>query len=153
MKLSPLETRLRDKLMDLHILFLAEMVRSVFISKVKNHNLKLNEEPVFLLLCQMLYHEVYGKTPSKPYMFTLIKKYTKGYLTRFGIQAPEKLSPASRSSNKKAVLEPTPRTPTGMIRAWSEGRLQQVGKYSMEELSKQPAMKQLQTIINHIPEY
>jgi hypothetical protein len=53
--LNPMRAKERDSLMDLTLVFLAEVVRGAFIAKVKNHLLKLHHEPVFVMLCNILY--------------------------------------------------------------------------------------------------
>jgi hypothetical protein len=40
-----------------------------------------------------------------------------------------------------------------MIRMWSEGQLQNVGRHPIEEVKKQPEMKQLKVLINNLPDY
>jgi hypothetical protein len=92
-----LTSKQKDKVMDFNLLFIAEVVRSALIAKIKNHMLKINDEPVFLLLCETVYELMYGHVPSKSYLFTLIKLSTKSLRERIlHIDDEPSQSPASK---------------------------------------------------------
>ena len=53
--LNEIKAKWRDRLMDSMLIFIAEVVRQAFNSKLRDHALQLNDEPVFLMLCDLIY--------------------------------------------------------------------------------------------------
>ena len=42
-------------MMDVCLVFIAEVCRAAFEKKVSNHMLRLRDEPVFLMMCELIY--------------------------------------------------------------------------------------------------
>ena len=59
--------------------FLAETCRYALIVKLKKHNVPLEHEKIFTLLCQVIFRELFGYEASELY----IKKRRQNYIKRF----------------------------------------------------------------------
>lgn len=142
--LNGVANKQRDTLMDFLLIFLAEIVREAFYLKVKNHLIKFKDEPVFIMLCKIIYQELYGHTPSKTYLHLLIKKNSKTFFDRLKIMKLSSFEPKSpnkpatsksMTSNKQSKLASPrafstwddPTSPVTNLRMASEGKLPTVG--------------------------